>query len=125
MGPPSRPRGASSSLTGVPQDSRLASTTNHQLLYQEGIRPRLLVQSACSPTPQLLLRPGLGWTTSLTSCMPRGPSFTGMLGSVWRRESSLKLVRILLLLRRIMRRLVLTLLKLKMAKEMNIEIKSL
>merc|ERR1712088_113059 len=121
MGPPSRPRGASSSLTGVPQDSRLASTTNHQLLYQEGIRPRLLVQSACSPTPQLLLRPGLGWTTSLTSCMPRGPSFTGMLGRVWKRESSQKLVRTLLLLRRIMRRLALTLLKLKMAKEMNIE----
>merc|ERR1712088_1263163 len=125
MGPPSRPRGASSSLTGVPQDSRLASTTNHQLLYQAGIRPRLLVQSACSPTPQLLLKPGLGWTTSLTSCMPRELSFTGMLERVWRRESSLKLVRTLLLLRRVMRRLVLTLLKLKMAKEMNIEIKSL
>merc|ERR1739846_69103 len=91
---------------------------NYQLLYQEETPPRLLVLSACSPTPQLLLRPGLGWTTSLTSCMPRGPSFTGMLGRVWRRESSLKLVRTLLLLRRIMRRLALTLLKLKMAKEM-------
>merc|ERR1719220_2794398 len=111
--PPSRPRGASSSLTGVPQDSRLASTTNLQLLYQEGIRPRLLVQSACSPTPQLLLKPGLGWTTSLTSCMPRELSFTGMLERVWKRESSLKLVRTLLLLRRIMRRLVLTLLLLR------------
>merc|ERR1712083_301286 len=125
MGQPSRPRGASSLLTGVLQDSRLASTTNHQLLYQEGIRPRLLVQSACSPTPQLLLKPGLGWTTSLTSCMPRELSFTGMLERVWKRESSLKLVRTSLLLRRIMKRLVLTLLKLKMAKEMNIEIKSL
>merc|ERR1712002_1308945 len=125
MGQPSRPRGASSLLTGVLQDSRLASTTNHQLLYPEGIRPRLLVQSACSPTPQLLLKPGLGWTTSLTSCMPRGPSFTGMLERVWRRESSLKHVRTLLLLRRIMRRLVLTLLKLKMAKEMNIRNTSL
>ncbi|CAK6979303.1 PREDICTED: tubulin alpha chain-like%2C partial [Scomber scombrus] len=27
-------------------------------------------------------------TTSLTSCMPRGPLSTGMLGRVWRRESS-------------------------------------
>merc|ERR1712002_1840 len=125
MGQPSRPRGASSLLTGVLQDSRLASTTNHQLLYPEETPPRLLVQSACSPTPQLLLKPGLGWTTSLTSCMPRGLSFTGMLEKVWRREISLKLVRTLLLLRRIMRRLALTLLKLKMAKEMNIEIKSL
>merc|ERR1712002_572651 len=101
-----------------------ASTTSHQLLYQEEIRQRLLVPSACSPTPQLLLRPGLGWTTSLTSCMPREPSFTGMLERVWRRESSLKLVRTLLLLRRIMRRLALTLLKERMMeREMNIKIK--
>merc|ERR1712013_874543 len=28
-------------------------------------------------TPQLLLKPGLGWTTSLTSCMPRELLFTG------------------------------------------------
>merc|ERR1712002_759194 len=124
MGQPSRPRGASSLLTGVLQDSRLASTTNHQLLCQEETPPRLLVQSACSPTPQLLLKPGLGWTTSLTLCMPRGPSFTGMLEKVWRRESSPKLVRILLLLRRIMRRLALTLLRERMMERvMNIKIK--
>merc|ERR1719289_383284 len=118
---PSRRRGASSSLTGVLQDSRLASTTSLQLLCQVETPRRLLVQSACSPTPQPSLKPGLGWTISLTSCMPRELSFTGMLERVWRRESSPKLVRTLLLLRRIMRRLVLTLLKLKMAKEMNIE----
>merc|ERR1719154_1036403 len=114
--PPSRPRGASSSLTGVQLDSRLESTTNHQLLFLEEILPRLLAPSACCPTPLLLLRLGPGLTTSLTSCMPRGLLFTGMLERVWRKENSLKLVRILPLLRRIMRRLALTLLRLKMEK---------
>merc|ERR1712202_125159 len=118
--PPSRPRGASSLLTGVQLDSRLESTTSHQLLFLEVIWPRLLVPSACCPTPQRSLRPGPGLTTSLTSCMPRELLFTGMLERVWRRESSLRLVRILLLLRRIMRRLDLTLLKLRMEKAMNI-----
>merc|ERR1719154_890094 len=117
--PPSRPRGASSLLTGVPLDSRLESTTNPQLLYLEEILPRLLAPSACCPTPLLLLRLGPGLTTSLTSCMPRGLLFTGMLERVWRKENSLKLVRIWLLLRRIMRRLALTLLRLKMEKMMK------
>merc|ERR1712098_1044905 len=120
MGQPSRPRGVSSLLTGVQLDSRLELTTSLQLLCQEVTKLRLLVLFACSPTPQQLLKRGLGWTTSLTSCMPRGHLFTGMLERVWRRESSQKLVKTLLLLRRIMRRLALTLLKLKMAKETNI-----
>merc|ERR1719452_287954 len=108
---PSRRREASSLLTGVQLDSRLESTTSHQQLFLEEIKPRSLVPSACYPTPLLLLRLGPGLTTSLTLCMPRELLFTGMLERVWRRESSLKLVRIWLLLRRIMRRLALILLR--------------
>merc|ERR1711956_3442 len=70
--PPSRPRGASSLLTGVPLDSRLESTTSLPLLSQEVTKPRLPVPSACCPTPLPSLRPGLDLTTSLTSCTPRG-----------------------------------------------------
>merc|ERR1739838_939005 len=115
--PPSRPRGASSLLTGVQLDSRLESTTSLQPLSQEETLLRLPVPSACCPTPQLLPRPGPGLTTSLTSCMPRGLLFTGMLERAWRRESSLRLARILLLLRRIMKRSALTLLKVKREKK--------
>merc|ERR1712106_917613 len=120
--PPSRPRGASSLLTGVQLDSRLESTTSLPLLSQEATKPRLPVPSACCPTPLPSLRSGLDLTTSLTSCMPRGLSFTGMLERGWRRESSPRLVRILLLLRRTTRRLVLTLLRLKMVREVNIKL---
>merc|ERR1739838_507273 len=102
---------------GVQLDSRLESTTNHQLLFQEVIWLRLLVPSACCPTPPRSPRPGPGLTTSLTSCMPRGLLFTGMLERAWRRESSLRLARILLLLRRIMKRSALTLLKVKREKK--------
>merc|ERR1712106_1187554 len=120
--PPSRPRGASSLLTGVQLDSRLESTTSLPLLSQEVTKPRLPVPSACCPTPLPLLRPGLDLTTSLTSCTPRGLSFTGMSERVWKKESSPRLVRILPLLRRTTRRLVLTLLRLKMVREMNIKL---
>merc|ERR1711892_16400 len=120
--PPSRPRGASSLLTGVQLDSRLESTTSLPLLSQEVTKPRLPVPSACCPTPLPSLRPGLDLTTSLTSCTPRGLLFTGMLERVWRRESSQRLVRTLPLLRRTTRRLVLTLLRLKMVREMNINL---
>merc|ERR1719360_103881 len=77
--PPSRPRGASSLLTGVPLVSRLVSTTSLPLLY----------------LAEILLR-------------SRELSFTGMSERVWRRESSLRPGRIWLLLRRITRRLELT-----------------
>merc|ERR1711956_2427 len=119
---PSRPRGASSLLTGVQLDSRLESTISLPLPFQAEILLRSLVPFACCPTPLPLLRPGLDLTTSLTSCTPRGLSFTGMLERVWRRESSPRLVRILPLLRRTTRRLVLTLLRLKMVREMNIKL---
>merc|ERR1712128_367620 len=118
----SRPRGASSLLTGVQLDSRLESTTSLPLLFQVEILLRCLVPSACCPTPLPLLRPGLDLTTSLISCTPRGLLFTGMLERVWRRESSPRLVKILPLLRRTTRRLVLTLLRLKMVREMNIKL---
>merc|ERR1712130_113847 len=120
--PPSRPREASSLLTGVQLASRSVSTTSHQLLSQEATLQRHPEPSACSPTPPPLPRPGPGLTTSLTSCMPREPLFTGMLVRVWRRESSLKPEKILLPLRRIMKRLVLTLLRLMTMKEMNIKV---
>merc|ERR1711936_489867 len=114
--PPSRPRGASSLLTGVQLDLRLESTTNLQLLFQEEILQRLLELFACYLTPQQSLRLGPDLITSLTSCMPRELLFIGMLERAWRKESSLRLVRILLLLRRIMKRWDLTLQKLKMEK---------
>merc|ERR1711935_768820 len=122
MGPPSRPRGASSLLTGIQLDSRLESTTSLPLLSQEVIKPRLPVPSACCPTPLPSLRLGQDSTTSLTSCTPRGLSFTGMLERVWRRENSPRLVRILPLLRRTTRRSDLILQMLKMAKAMNIKL---
>merc|ERR1712039_1168975 len=75
---PSRPRGPSSLWIGVPLASRSASTTSHPLLFLAETWPRSLVRCACSATPLPLLKPGLGSTTSLISCMPRGPSFTGM-----------------------------------------------
>merc|ERR1712088_273588 len=63
---PLRQRGAFNLLTGVPQASKLESTTNPQLLSQVGIWPRFNVLYACCPTPLLLQRPGLVLTTSLT-----------------------------------------------------------
>merc|ERR1712215_496920 len=108
-------------LTGVQLDSRLASTTNLQLLFQEETKQRLLELFACYPTQQPLLKLGQDLTTSLTSCMPRELLFIGMLERAWRRESSPRLVRILLLLRRIMRRSALILPKETMEKkEMSI-----
>jgi len=53
--PPSRPREPSNSLIGVPPDSRLESTINHQPLSQEEIWLKLWEQFAWFPTlPQLL-----------------------------------------------------------------------
>merc|ERR1719500_52833 len=115
--PPSRPRGPSSLWTGAQLGSRLASTTSHPQLSQVETLPRSRGPSACSPTPPPLLRPGLGLTTSLTSCMPRELLFTGMLERVWRGESSLRLGKTWLLWRRIMRKLEWTALRLKEQEE--------
>merc|ERR1712029_1260149 len=56
--PPSRPRGPSSSSTGVPLDSRLASTTSLPPSFPVVISPRSRGLCACSPTPLPSLRPG-------------------------------------------------------------------
>merc|ERR1712243_136047 len=112
--PPSRPREASNLLTGVQLDSRLVLTTSLQPSSPEAIRLRTRELSVCCPTQLLLLKPGQDLTTSLTLCMPRELLFTGMLERVWKRESSLRPEKILLLLRRIMKRLDLTALMLEM-----------
>merc|ERR1711994_111135 len=105
--PPSpllRPSAPSSSLTGVPLDSRSASTTSHPLLYLVEILQRSSVTCACCLTPPPSLRPGLVLIISLISCTPSVPLSTGTLVRVWRRENSLRLVRISLLWRRTTRR---------------------
>ena len=84
------------------------------LLFQVEILPRSKEPFACFPTPLLLLKSSPELTTNSILCMPREHSFTGMLEKVWKKENSPKLVRILLLLRRIMRKLELSLV---MAKE--------
>merc|ERR1719347_1623157 len=111
--PPSRPRGASSLLTGVQLDSRWESTTNLQRLFQVEMLPKLLELFACFPTPLPLLKLGPDLTTSLTSCMPRELLFIGMLERVWKRESSLRQGKTWLLWKRIMKRLAWTVLRLR------------
>merc|ERR1711994_481947 len=73
--PPSRPSVPSSLLTGVPLDSRSASTTSHQLWYPVEILLRSSVPCACCPTPPPSLRPGLVLIISLISCTLSVPSF--------------------------------------------------
>merc|ERR1712223_864440 len=114
----SRLRDPSNLLTGVQLDSRLESTTNHQLLFQEVILPRSNVPSACCPTPLLLLKHGLVWIISSILCTPNVLSSTGMLEKVWKKENSLKPVRTWLHLRRITKKLVWIPSKVKM-KEKN------
>merc|ERR1712126_708494 len=63
---------------------------------------------ACCLTLLLLLKLGLVLTISLILCTPSVLSFTGMSEKVWKKESSLKLVKIWLLSRRITKKLVLT-----------------
>merc|ERR1711915_1052145 len=117
MGPPSRPRGASNLWIGVQLVSRSVSTTSLQLWFLVGTLLRLPELSACSQTQLLLLKLGQDLIISLTRCMLREHLFIGMLVRVWRKASSLKLERILLLLKRITKRLDLILVRLRMMKE--------
>merc|ERR1712209_91905 len=119
--PPSRPSVPSSSSTGAQLVSRSASTTSHQPLFQVVTSPRSSVLCACCPTPLPSLRPGLVWIISLILCTPSVPSSTGMLERVWKRESSLRLVRILLPWRKTTKRSALTVLRERVKrKERNI-----
>merc|ERR1712004_438047 len=107
MGPPSRPREASSLSTGVPPDSRSVSTTSPQPSFPVEILLRSAGPCACSLTPPPSPRPGPGLST-------------GTLEKVWRRVSSPRPGRISLLLKRITRRSALTPLRLEMtARVMN------
>merc|ERR1711935_1302960 len=115
--PPSRPREPSSSSTGAQLVSRSVSTTSHQQSSPEVILPRSREPSACCLTPPLLLRPGLVLTISSILCTPSVPLSTGTSEREWRRESSLRPVRISLPLRRITKRLVSTLSKLRERKK--------
>merc|ERR1711915_1149003 len=103
--PLSRVRGLSSLLTGVQLDSKLASITSLQPSSQGLILPKFKELFVCSPTPLPLLKPGPDLITSLTSCMPREPLYTGMLERAWRRESSPRPGRTWLLLRKTTRKL--------------------
>merc|ERR1712107_654455 len=116
---PSRPSVPSNLSTGVPPVSKLVSTTNLPLLFQVVTSPRSNVPSACCPTPLLSLRLGLVLITSSILCTPSVLLFIGTLEKVWRKVSSLKLVKIWLLSRRITRKLVSTPWRLKVMKEMN------
>merc|ERR1712156_1031839 len=102
--PPSRPSVPSSSSTGAQLVSRSESTTSHPPLFQVVTSPRSSVPCACCPTPPPSPRPGLVWIISLILCTPSVPSSTGMLERVWKRESSQRLVRILLPWRKTMKR---------------------
>merc|ERR1712025_417656 len=75
-----------------------------------GTWQRCHVLFACCPTPRPSGRPGQDWTTSLTLCMQRELLFTGIGGKEWRKVSSLKQERILLLWKKTMKKLVLILL---------------
>merc|ERR1711997_227277 len=101
----SRPRDPSNLLTGVQLVSRLVSTTNPQLSYQEAIWPRYNVLFACCLTPLLSLKLGLVLIISSILCTPSVHLFTGTLEKVWKKESSPKLVKTWLLLKRITKKL--------------------
>merc|ERR1711974_194291 len=117
--PPSRPSVPSNLWIGVPLASKLVSITNLQLLSLVVILPRFNVPSACCPTPLPLLRLGLVLIIILILCMPTVPLSIGTSEKVWKKENSLKPVKIWLLLRRITKKLVLTLLKPKVKKAKN------
>merc|ERR1711976_808109 len=115
--PPSRPSEPSSSSTGAQPVSRSVSTTNHPPPSQAVTWPRSNELSACCPTPLLSPKLGLDLTTSSILCMPSELSSTGMSVKVWKKVSSLKPEKIWLLWRRIMRKLVLTLLNKKVRRK--------
>merc|ERR1711920_761040 len=106
-----RPRGPCSLLIGVLLDSSVVSTTSPPPMFLAVIWPRFAVRFVWLPTPLPLLRLFPALITSLISCTPSVPLYTGTLVKVWKRESSLRLVKIWLPSRRTMKRLRVTLWK--------------
>merc|ERR1712072_310388 len=90
--------------------------TNYQLLYQAVTWPRFNALYACCLIQLLLLKLGLVWIINLILCTLNVLSFTGMSVKVWKKVNFLKLEKIWLLWRRIMKRLELTVLKVKLMK---------
>merc|ERR1712029_514299 len=85
----------------------------HPLLFLVVTWQRYRELSACFQAPLPLQKLGLDLTISLTLCMPRELLYIGMLEKAWRKENSLKPVKIWLLWRKITRRSVWTLLMVK------------
>merc|ERR1719223_1221537 len=79
------------------------------LMFRGDVVPKDV--NAAIPLPLLRFSPAL--TTSSTSCTPNVHLCTGMLERVWKKESSLRLVRILQLWRKTMRKSALRLLRAK------------
>merc|ERR1719223_1239430 len=83
------------------------------LMFRGDVVPKDV--NAAIPLPLLRCSPAL--TTSSTSCTLNEPLCTGMLERVWRKESSLRLVRILQLWRKTMRKSALRLLRVKVRRK--------
>merc|ERR1711915_690246 len=109
----------SNSSTGAPPVSRSVSTTNHPPLSQVVTWPRSNEPSVCCPTPPPSPKLGLDLTTSSISCTPSELLSTGMSVKVWKKVNFLKPEKIWLLWRRIMKKLVLTLLTVKVLKKVK------
>merc|ERR1711915_377931 len=116
---PSKPSEPSNSSTGAPPVSRSVSTTNHPPLSQVVTWPRSNEPSVCCPTPLPSLKLGLDLTTSSILCTPSELSSTGMSVKVWKKVNFLKPEKIWLLWRRIMKKLVSTLLTVKVLKKVK------
>merc|ERR1712019_160188 len=96
---------------------------NYQPSSQVVTWPRSNEPSVCCPTPPPSLKLGLDLTTSSILCMPSELSSTGMSVKVWKKVNFLKPEKIWLLWRRIMKKLVLTLLTVKVLKKVKMNSK--
>merc|ERR1712100_50769 len=119
----SKPKEPSNLLTGVQLVSNVVLTTNHQLLYQVVILHVYNVLYVWLLTPLLLQKLFLVLTTNSILCTQNVLSYTGTSVKVWKKVSSLRLVRILLLLKKITKKLVLKPLKVKV--KMKIWVKNI
>ena len=102
--------------TGVQLGSSAASTTSHPPSCPEEILLASNVPYVWLPTLLPSLRPCPASTTSSILCTPSVPLFTGMSERVWKKENSVRHVKISQLLRRITKKLALTLLRVKVKR---------